>query len=187
MTKPEPAPLVYIDTCVYIDLLARNEAEHKETKRPRWESAKALLDAVNADRIILAASALLEAEVNCIPIVRDGGESLNEQVRGWFTAASTVWTDVDRFLGRDAARLARQWQDFSAPGKRLGGADATHLAAAVRLGCSYLMTHDEGFPIGQTVDGVAVIRPTEVWVRDLLDELADADEAGRQLADADNE
>ncbi|BBY67568.1 type II toxin-antitoxin system VapC family toxin [Mycolicibacterium helvum] len=182
MTKPEPAPLVYLDTCIYIDLLARNEDEHKETGRPRWESAKAVLDAVNADRVILAASALLEAEVNCISVVRDGSESINEQVRGWFTAVSTQWTDIDRFLGRDAARLARQWQQFSAPNKRLGGADATHLAAAVRLGCSYLMTHDEGFPIGQNVDGVQVMRPAEVWERDLLDELADADQA--ELADA---
>ena len=29
--------------------------------------------------------------------------------------------------------------------------DAQHIAAAVRIGCVYLMTHDGGFPIGQKV------------------------------------
>ncbi|GAB98174.1 hypothetical protein KILIM_108_00080 [Kineosphaera limosa NBRC 100340] len=32
-----------------------------------------------------------------------------DQVRGWFTAEATLWTDVDRFLAREAVRLARQF------------------------------------------------------------------------------
>ena len=56
---------------------------------------------------------------------------------------------MDRILARETVRLAGEWHNKRADtGKRLGGADATHLAAAVRLGCDYLMTTDGGFPIG---------------------------------------
>lgn len=167
---PRP-PRIYVDTCVYIDLLTRNAEPHAQTGEPRWTSAKSLFDAVNDDRVILAASALVEAEVQCFGAVRDGSEPVLAQVRGWFTADGTHWADVDRFLARDAARLARRWYPSRADKtKKLGGTDALHLAAAVRLGCDYLMTHDGGFPIGQAVEGVSVMRPAEVWPRHLFDD-----------------
>lgn len=174
---PEAAPRIYVDTAVYLDLLTQNTTLQKDTGQPRWVVAKGMFDAVNDDRVILAASALVEAEVCCIGTVRDGADTIIQRVRGWFDAESTLWTDVDRFLAREAARLAKEWHPFRADrSKKLGGADATHLAAAVKLGCSYLMTQDEGFPIGHTVDGVAVTRPKEVWPRHLLDEISSSDE-----------
>lgn len=103
---PKP-PMVYIDTCVYFDLLTKNGTAHKETNEPRWRVAKALFDAVNDDRVTLAASSLIDAEVSCTGAVRDGAQSVVQQVRGWFTARATEWTDVDRLLARDAARLAK--------------------------------------------------------------------------------
>ncbi len=125
----------------------------------------------------LAASSLIDAEVSCAGAVRNGGSGVVQKVRGWFTAASTEWADVDRFLARDAWQLAKTWHSKRADKKkRLGGADATHLAAAVRLGCYYLMTHDEGFPLGHTVNGVQVVRPKVVWLEHLLDVLPDAHE-----------
>ncbi|MGB2701487.1 MAG: PIN domain-containing protein [Candidatus Phosphoribacter baldrii] len=161
---------IYVDTSVYVDLLTRNTEPHKESGEPRWKVAKALFDAVNDDRVTLAASSLIDAEVSCAGAVRDGGPAIVQQVRGWFTAASTEWTDVDRFLARDAGQLAKEWHKERANrSKRLGGADATHLAAAVRLGCDYLMTHDEAFPLGHMVSGVRVARPTIVWDEHLLD------------------
>lgn len=169
MTKPVT---IYVDTSVYIDLLTRNTDAHKDTGEPRWQVAKALFDAVNDDRVTLATSSLIDAEVSCAGAVRDGGPAVVAQVRGWFTAASTEWTDVDRFLARDAGQLAKAWHAKRAnTKKRLGGADAIHLAAAVRLGCDYLMTHDEGFPLGHTVSEVQVMRPTIVWPEHLLDSL----------------
>lgn len=171
MAKPA-GPRIYADTCVYLDLLTKNETPHPDTGEPRWQSAKALFDAVNDDRVVLAASALIEAEVQCVPAVRDGGQAAMEQIRGWFTAEGTQWTDVDRFLAREASRLAGIWHEKrAAADKRLGGADATHLAAAIRLDCDYLMTTDEGFPIGHEVDGVKVQRPEIVWPEHLLDGL----------------
>ncbi len=174
MPKTTPALRIYVDTCVYLDLLTANTEPHADTGEPRWKSAKALFDAVNDGRVILAASALIEAEVQCVGAVRDGTEPVLTQVRGWFTAEATEWTDVDRFLAREAAKLARVWHPQRADkGKRLGGADATHLAAAIRLGCDYLMTTDGGFPLGQEVNGVRVVRPTEVWPKHLLDDLSE--------------
>jgi predicted nucleic acid-binding protein len=83
---------------------------------------------------------------------------------------------VDRFLARDAGQLAKAWHPKRADKKKsLGGADATHLAAAVRLDCDYLMTHDEGFPLGHTVNGVQVVRPKVVWPEHLLDGLGQGD------------
>ena len=136
---PEGSPVrVYVDTCIYLDLLTKNTTPHADTGEPRWRSAKALFDAVNDDRVVLAASALIEAEVMCVGAVRDGTERILEQVRGWFTAEATQWTDVDRFLARQAAQLARDWnRERADKTKKLGGADATHLAAAVRLECDY--------------------------------------------------
>lgn len=169
MIKPV---LIYVDTSVYIDLLAKNTELHKETGEPRWVIAKALFDAVNDARVTLAASSLIDAEVSCAGAVREGAQAVVQQVRGWFSASSTEWSDVDRFLARDAGQLAKAWHSKRANNKkRLGGADATHLAAAVRLGCDYLMTHDEGFPLGHTVDGVQVVRPSVVWPEHLLDGL----------------
>ena len=169
----EPPPKVYVDTCVYIDLLTKNGDLHMDSQEPRWKIAKALFDAVNDDRVTLAASALIEAEVQCVGAVRNGTQAVLNKVRGWFTAESTIWTDVDRLLAQDAASLARMWHPQRADkDKKLGGADATHLAAAVRLGCDYLMTHDGGYPIGHKVQGVQVVRPKEVWNRHLLDEIA---------------
>lgn len=178
---PSPPPLIYIDTNIYFDLLSKNQTLHTATQRPRWESAKALFDAVNDNRVVLAASALIEAEVNCLAVVRDGDESVHELVRGWFRAPSTKWTDVDRFLARDAAKLAHQWHGYAAKNKSFGGADATHLAAAIRLKCGYLMTQDTGFPLGHTVDGVQVMLPDEVWPRTLLDEIEDQTAAAKEL------
>ena len=62
MAKPEP-PRIYVDTCVYLDLVTQEQTPHPDTGEPRWKSAKALFDAVNDDRVVLAASALIEALV----------------------------------------------------------------------------------------------------------------------------
>lgn len=161
---------IYVDTNVYFDLLAKETKLDKETNEPRWKIAKKLFDAVNDDRVVLGASALIEAEVGCLGKVRNGDAEVLAQVREWFRAPATEWTDIDRFLARDATRLSKEWHDRrEAKNGKLGGADATHLAAAIRLKCDYLMTQDEGFPIGHTVEGVKVMRPAVVWVEHLMD------------------
>jgi predicted nucleic acid-binding protein len=167
--KLDPPPLIYVDTSVYIDLITKEATPHPTTGEPRWKSAKALLGAVNDGRVTLAASALVDAEIGCFGLVRDGGEEIHKQVRGWLDHPQTKYLEIDRFLARDATRLATTWHSSSAKDKKLGGADALHLAAAIRLGSGYLMTQDGGFPIGQTVEGVHVTLPEQVWQATLLD------------------
>jgi hypothetical protein len=72
---------------------------------------------------------------------------------------------------RDVNRLACTWHSFSAQGKKLGGAGALYLAAAIHLRSDYLMTQDGGFPLGQTVEDVRVMLLEQVWQPTLLDQL----------------
>jgi predicted nucleic acid-binding protein len=167
--KDDPPPLIYVDTCVYLDLLTKRETPHADTGEPRWRSAKALFDAINDGRVTLAASALVEAEVGCFSLIRDGGQAIQDQLRGWFDALSTKYAEVDRFMARQAARLSKVLQQQDPQAKQLRGADGIHLAAAIRLGCDYLMTHDAGFPLGQKVEGVEIRRTETVWVATLDD------------------
>ncbi len=171
--KGDLPPLIYVDTCVWVDLLAKRDAADPDTGEPRWKSAKALFDAIDDGRVILGASSLLDAEVSCFSLIRDAGQEVNDKVRGWLDAPTTKYTDVDRFLARDAARLSRILKDLNPQAKQPEAADAVHLAAAIRLRCDYLMTHDGGFPIGETVEGVQIGRTQKVWEATLLDDIDD--------------
>ncbi len=165
------APLVYVDSDVYLDLVTRNSTPNKETGEPRWRSAQVLFDAVNANQVRLASSALVEAEVCCNGESRKDSERIRSLLRGWFTARSTVWSEVDRFLARQAVALLDQHRDKREPGgKKMRTADALHLAAAIRLECDFLMSHDSGFPHGHSISGTSVLRPQVVWHETLWDQ-----------------
>jgi predicted nucleic acid-binding protein len=163
----QPRPLVYLDSCVYLDLVTRNRVAHKDTGDERWRAAKQVLDAVNSDRVRLAASPLVEAEVCCNGETRRRSQRVRDLVEGWFTARSTVWTEIDRFLAREAVEVMNSHRHEGVGDARMKTADALHLAAAVRLNCDFLMTHDEGYPHGYSISGVNVLRPQIVWQPDL--------------------
>lgn len=155
---PERPPLVYLDSCVYLDLITRNKTPHSSTGEERWRVASSLFQGIDNGEIALAASALIEAEVLCNGETRQrrrNSEQVDTMVRGWFDAPSTRWSDVDRFLVRDALTLVGQYG-------AMAGGDATHLAAAVRLECDYLFTHDQRYPHGRTIRQVLVTTPTPV-------------------------
>ncbi|GAB2736406.1 PIN domain-containing protein [Nocardioides pakistanensis] len=161
-------PLVYVDSCVYLDLVTKNKDAHADTGEERWTSARAVFDAVNENDIRLASSSLVEAEVCCNGEARKDKQRIRDLLAGWFTARSTEWVEIDRYLAREAVRLTNVWQGKGEGAKRLSAADALHLAAALRLGADYFMTHDGGFPMGQRVDGMLVTRPDVVWQESLL-------------------
>ena len=161
-------PLVYVDACVYLDLITRNSQADKETVNQRWHIAKKVFDAVDGDQVRLASSSLIEAEVCCNGSARGESERIRDLVRGWFTARSTVWTEVDRHLAREAVRIMNEHRKKAAGEKKMSAADALHLAAAARLQCDYFMTQDEGFPIGHKIEGLQVIRPQVVWPEQLF-------------------
>ncbi|MBI2242857.1 MAG: PIN domain-containing protein [Nocardioides sp.] len=145
-----------------------NKDPHTDTGEERWRSAKALFDAVNENDVRLASSSLVEAEVGCNGEARRDKQRVRDLLAGWFTARSTEWVEIDRYLAREAVRLTSVWQGKGIKDKRMSAADALHLAAALRLGADYLMTHDGGFPIGHRVEGMLVIRPDVVWQESLL-------------------
>lgn len=168
------APLIYVDTCVYLDVLFKRTSLHPETKQPRWVSAKALFDAIHDGRANLATSALIEAELGCFADVRDGGNEIHDKIRAWLDAPppSTVYVEADRFLARDAVRLSNLLHQQNPKAKELKTLDSVHLAAAVRCGADHLMTQDGAFPIGQTVEGVEVGYTDVKWQAGLWDQSA---------------
>jgi predicted nucleic acid-binding protein len=163
---PDRVPLIYPDTCIYLDLIIRNDDPHKDDGQPRWRSALALFDAVEQGQVQLVASPLVEAEVLCNGTTqarRQRSAQVAERLRTWFTSPGTLWVDIDRFAAQEADRLSEQYGHLREGDRRFSAADALHLAAAVRSGCNYLMTHDEGFALGEVIEGVRVDRPKMVW------------------------
>lgn len=173
VAKPKSAspPLVYVDTSVYLDLLTEEQTPHpdQDDLRPRYKVALDVFRAAERGDIVLAASSLIEAEIGCNFATPAENERVQGLLTGWFTAKSTVWTELDRHLAREAVRLNREWKPKNAIAKKkIKTADSLHLAAAVTLGCDYLMTQDGGYPIGEHVEGVRVIWPTVIWQQSLL-------------------
>jgi predicted nucleic acid-binding protein len=171
---PDRLPLIYVDSCVYLDIITRNEQPHKDTGDPRYKSAHDLFSAIQKDYAQLAASALTEAEVLCNgqTIRRNSrSEGVRDRLRTWFESQKTVWIEVDRFLVREAVRIKSEFGYLHAGEKAFKSADALHLAAAQRARCQFFMTHDEGFPIGQVIDGLQITRPKIVWQETLLDHI----------------
>jgi predicted nucleic acid-binding protein len=165
-------PLIYADTCVYLDLITRNENPHKDTGEPRWKIAQSLFQAVDNGQVRLAASALIEAEVLCNGRTqerRERSEQVAARLRTWFTSPETLWVDIDRFIAREAARLSEEYGHLRVGERRFAAVDAMHLAVAVRARCDYLMTHDNGYPTKQVIEGVTVQRPAVVWAETLFD------------------
>jgi predicted nucleic acid-binding protein len=169
--RPRPT-LVYADTCIYLDLITRNEDPHKDTGEPRWKVARRLFEAVGDGRVRLVASPLIEAEVLCnggTQARRERSEQIADRLRTWFTSPKTLWVDIDRFIAREAARLSRDYGHLREGPRRFSAADAMHLAAAIRANCDYLLTHDNGYPTKQVIEGVHVQRPAVVWAETLFE------------------
>ncbi|WP_396136673.1 type II toxin-antitoxin system VapC family toxin [Arthrobacter sp. WCS2018Hpa-5b] len=159
-----------MDACVYLDLITRNESPDPATGEPRWRAAVSVFEAAKNGQVRLAASPLLEAEVLCNGVARGDTDRVRNLLRGWFQAESTAWTEIDRFLAREAVRMVKEFGHLRFnSSKQLRSADALHLAAAVRLGCDYFFSHDGGFPLNQTVEDVQVRTPRVVWQESLFD------------------
>ncbi|GAA0843599.1 hypothetical protein GCM10009525_59190 [Streptosporangium amethystogenes subsp. fukuiense] len=124
----------------------------------------------------MVASPLVEAEILCngnARLHRERSEKVRELLRTWFIARGTLWVDINRYLVHEAIHLRDAYGSQHEKGsKPFGAANALHLAAALRAKCGYFMTCDEGFPLGQTIDGMKIIRPDIVWPEKLPLEMA---------------
>lgn len=171
---PDRVPLIYVDACIYLDLITRNTDLNHDTGEDRWRSANQLFTAVANGNVRLVASPLIEAEVLCNGKTQERrrrADVVTKKLLTWFNSPKTLWVDIDRIVAQEAARLSEQYGHLHKGDRRFGAADAMHLAAAVRARCSHLMTHDGGFPIDHAIEGVKVMRPTVVWSETLFDNL----------------
>lgn len=152
-----PPPLIYADTAVWICSLQGE---------PGHPTPDSLFRAAARGDVRLIASWLLRVELSKPPAaavdqsVRDAIDRIldNEQI---------VWVELDRFASIEALEIARDYG--------LSGADAVHLATAVRNDADFFMSLDRKFPYGQVVKRTVVTKPTVVWRETLFDGL---DEAG---------
>ena len=159
-------PLIYLDSDVYLDLVTRNEELDKSSGCPRWQSAKVVFEGIQAGHARMVLSPLIEAEVLVNGKTQDRtsrSPRVADMLRSWFGSPNTLWVDIDRFLVGEAVRLRQEYGKHHVGSKPFRSADALHLAAALRARCDYFMTHDQGFPIGMTVEGMEVSRPDIVW------------------------
>jgi hypothetical protein len=172
--RRKPPPLIYVDTCVYLDFLYKRKSLHQGTHEERWVSAKALFEAIVDGRAKLGTSSLIEVELGTAhdQISSDLWAESDATIRLLLQGPDTKYTEVDRFLAQDAKRLARELNQriLTSSGnttagqpKQLRALDAVHVAAAVGMNCDYLMTQDGHFPLGEVVEGVKVMRPDVVW------------------------
>lgn len=153
------APLIYADACVFLEVLQQTHG--------RWrDSLKVLLAAERGD-IQVVASRLLAVEVGRFR--GDASKSkVDELVLKYLENVDTQWAEVDLLISRQARELSWQFGITS-------GADAIHLATAVRLRANYFMSRDGGFPYGQTIESTRVINPQVVWTPSLFDAQVDSE------------
>jgi len=149
---------VYLDADVYLGLI-KGEAG-------RVDIARALLRGGQDKRFVVVASTLLYAEVCGHGEVRAAQDqaAVDQKISAFFEHGFIHWVEVDLVIAREARRLSRA--------HRLRGADAIHLASAIRATCDALMTWNKNdFPIGQTIEGVEVRTPSAFGQATIEDEL----------------
>lgn len=96
---------------------------------------------------------------------------MDRKVSAFFEHGFIHWVEVDLVIAREARRLSCA--------HRLRGADAIHLASAIRATCDALMTwNKKDFPIGQTVEGVEVRVPSVFGQASIEDELPAPEHGG---------
>ncbi|WP_433793288.1 type II toxin-antitoxin system VapC family toxin [Actinoplanes sp. CA-252034] len=147
MPKSASGPKVYVDTCIYINVIKREPG--------LWaDSLKVLLAAERGD-IRLVASTLLLAEIGSWngtvdPISRD------QILSGYLENLPVEWAELDLFTTHEARTLCDRY--------RMRGADAVHLATAIRRKADYLVTRDKGFPTGPVPGtNLQVTPPITLW------------------------
>ncbi|GAB3856519.1 hypothetical protein GCM10029963_53030 [Micromonospora andamanensis] len=153
-------PLVYIDSCIFLNVIKR--------ETPYWPDSLKLLLAAERGDIQLVASTLVLAEVashngEVDPAKRD------EVIERYLTIAPVQWYELDLFVVEDARRICDDYQ--------MRGADAAHVATAIRARANYLVSNDKRFPYDQAVGGVKIIRPMVLWDATIHDAHVDQEAA----------
>jgi predicted nucleic acid-binding protein len=143
--KP-PATRVYLDTCPIISVIKQEPG--------LWKEGMKVLLAMDRGDIQIVASTLLLVE-----LAGYNGEMKETQqdsmIERFLRQSKIHWVEVDISIAGEARKLAKQ--------HLLRGADATHLATALRYDAEYFMSHDKRFPYGEKIGTTKVIHPRVVW------------------------
>ena len=143
-------PLVYVDACIFLNVI-RREPE-------LWPDSLKILLAAHRGDIRLVASTLLLVELNGEK--RSASAAFRAErdkvIQQYLDALEVEWVEVDHITARDTRKIAEQ--------HGLLGADAAHLATAVRRNAEYFISRDAQFPYGATVGSrTKVVKPTILW------------------------
>lgn len=161
-------PLVYVDSCIFVNVIRREPM--------LWpDSLKVLLAAHRGD-IRLVASTLLLVELNGQKRA-DGSDFRDERdkaVSQYLDSLDVEWVEVDQITARETRKVSEQ--------HRLLGADAAHLATAIRRNADYFISRDRQFPYGLTVGTrTKVVGPTILW-NPTTDDIAVDQEAAQETS-----
>ncbi|MEU3494428.1 type II toxin-antitoxin system VapC family toxin [Kitasatospora cineracea] len=153
-------PLVYVDACIFVNVIRRESN--------LWPDSLKILLAAHRGDIRLVASTLLLVELNGQKRSDDSTyrEDRDKVVQQYLDTLDVEWVEVDHITARDTRKISEQY--------RLLGADAAHLATAVRRNADYFISRDGHFPYGSTVGArTKVIQPTLLWNPTVDDALVD--------------
>ena len=152
-------PLVYADACIFLEVLQKTHE--------KWRDSLKVLEAAQRRDIRLVASRLLAVEVG-----RFRGDAsqvrVDDLVADYLESVQVQWAEVDLLIAKQAHDLSWRYGIKS-------GADAVHLATAVRLRADYFMSRDGGFPYGERIDSTSVLNPQIVWTASLMDAAIDSE------------
>lgn len=152
MPAAAKSPLVYLDSCIFLHVI-------KDEPGFGPEALRMLLAAERGD-IRLVASTLVLVEVASWK----GDVTTSERdkvIDKYLSNAPVDWYELDAFVAEKARALCDH--------HKMRGADATHLATAVRAKADYLVSTDTRFPYGEKINGVEIIKPTILWTPTLDD------------------
>ncbi|WP_199421671.1 type II toxin-antitoxin system VapC family toxin [Actinotalea solisilvae] len=152
-----------MDTCLFFSVIKKEKG--------LWQVPLQVLLAAARGDVRLTASALLLAELSSFKgdVARSEQDRIIEQ---YLVQGDIEWVELDLFTAQEARRLCVEY--------RLRGADAVHLASAVRRGADYFMSNDKRFPYGQSIQNTKVRHPEVVWPNTLEDAQVEL-EAGLEL------
>jgi predicted nucleic acid-binding protein len=134
---------VYADTCLFLNVIKREQG--------LWPDALKILLAAERGDIHLVASTLLLTEVASYKGDIDLA-ARDTVIEKYLENLNIEWAEVDLFTVADARKLCDQY--------KLRGADAVHLATAIRRKADYFISRDKGFPYNTSVgNGTPVTLP----------------------------
>lgn len=169
-----PVPLVYADSVLFFNVIKREVDRTGEDPVPLWPDSLKVLNAAERGEIHLLASTLVHVEVAGSKGDTDPQQQ-DDVLDRYLDHENIIWVEVDRLVAREARLLARRYD--------LRGADAAHLATAVRHHADYFMSRNGAFPYGATVDGVRITTPQIVWQQTFDDAQIDQEYAAELAAE----